>query len=192
MASWRRPGVIGLLAMVACAPKTRVAERFPARAELVRDVRAPSGGGLARFAVVSRGVRYERVHDGFGCVQGEIPTVGVLAAKHGARWEAHLYLRFVGRATPPGDDEGLRVQNARGGSTGMRTREDAIAGARDGEVQACWSADGTRFAYRTHHPAGLGSNAWTRVEWSPVARATRLMGRVAGCEAALTAAPDPP
>lgn len=161
-------------------------ERFPPRATLKAEYPAPARDGVARFVVVSRGVRYEKVRDGFGCTSGEVPGMDVIRAEDGPRWEAHLYLRVEGRAQPEGDPEGLRVANARGGSTGMRSRESAEAGASDGEVQACWSADGTRFAFRTFHPAAMGANAWTRVEWAPAPRVLRYVGTSPDCAAALT------
>lgn len=141
---------------------------------------------MARFVVVSRGVRYEKIRDGFGCTSGEVPGVDVIRARDGAQWEAHVFLRVEGRAMPAGDPDGLRLANARFASTGMRTREAAETAAADGDVQACWSADSTRLAFRMAHPAAIGANAWTRIAWTPEPRVYRYVGPAADCAAALT------
>lgn len=177
---------MALAAMVACAPRSRIVERFPARSATLAEHPAPAGGAVARFVVVSRGVRYQRVRDGFGCTAGEVPGLDVIRAQSGPRWEAHVYLQMQGRAQPVGEADGLRLANARGGSTGMRTREAAEAGAADGEVQACWSADGSRLAFRMAHPAAMGHTAWTRVAWTPAPQVFRYVGPAADCAAALT------
>jgi hypothetical protein len=172
--------------MVACAPRSRIVERFPARSTVLAEHPAPAGGAVARFVVVSRGVRHERVRDGFGCTAGEVPGLDVIRAQSGPRWEAHVFLQVAGRPLPTEEPDGLRLANARGGSTGMRTREEAERGAADGEVQACWSADGSRLAFRMFHPAAMGHTAWTRVAWTPAPQVFRYVGPAADCAAALT------
>ncbi len=173
--------------MVACAPRSRIVERFPARSTVLAEHPAPAGGAVARFVVVSRGVRHERVHNGFGCTAGEVPGLDVIRAQSGPRWEAHVFLHDAGARSPWGRLTGCASPTHAADRPGCaRAKRPNGAGAADGEVQACWSADGSRLAFRMAHPAAMGHTAWTRVAWTPAPQVFRYVGPAADCAAALT------
>src|SRR5690348_12546670 len=87
-------------------PKSRVAEAYPERATPVARFEPGEGAEVpvvAVFHVVSAGERLEKVRDGFGLVPGEIPMPGVLRAREGETFVAHVRVRFEGVELPAAD-----------------------------------------------------------------------------------------